>query len=258
MSMRLSQNFHTVDSSACVNSLDQVVVQDAIYMELADHVTRGNSQFRAFSKPAPYIRALYHFEYDCVQGPNCIDAVVLHLEFNGEFVAKLKYAKYWDNPEYWSNPFNEDVYKVRKKIQDPTSGKTLHRGDIAVRSKQLPEEEELYDLILDPTEAKNLATYDEASKAKHADKKGYVKIAVICKSSETTKKVQVESGILMQAVRNALKQQKKVKMRKRNTPYYFQNRNVHPHGEWNVPIGLRLIFLSPLILVLLICVVALS
>ncbi len=100
--------------------------------------------------------------YAPVQQPNCVETVVAYLP-TGPAGAKerWKYSRYWDNPQYWTYPNNQDVMttvlgvvnqpgtKVATTVvkqQNPTTGQIAPP----------PDQFELYNATTDPAELTNL------------------------------------------------------------------------------------------------------
>ncbi len=97
-----------------------------------------------------------------VNQPNCVETVVAYLPTGaGGVKERWKYSRYWDNPQFWSQPNVQDVQtmvsgpvnqpgaKVAQttvKALNPTSGQVAPPAD----------EFELYNVTTDPAEMSNL------------------------------------------------------------------------------------------------------
>lgn len=100
--------------------------------------------------------------YQPVNQPNCVESVVAYLPTGaGGVKERWKYSRYWDNPQFWSQPNVQDVQttvsgpvnqpgtKVAQttvKALNPTSGQVAPPAD----------EFELYNVTADPAEMSNL------------------------------------------------------------------------------------------------------
>ncbi len=86
--------------------------------------------------------------YESVVQPSHIEAIITRLEI-GESNKKAtwKFARYYDNPQFWSDPGVSDTVVTMQGDQCVTTTKT----------EPVPEQFELYNLTIDPLEKKNLA-----------------------------------------------------------------------------------------------------
>ena len=100
--------------------------------------------------------------YQPVVQPACVESVVTWLPTgaNGER-ERWKYVRYWDNPQFWSDPNVEDVYTFVPGMVDKAGPRpavtTVKKtdpsdGEIAPPADQF----EMYNVSVDPTEQHNL------------------------------------------------------------------------------------------------------
>ncbi|NLK44613.1 MAG: sulfatase-like hydrolase/transferase [Tissierellia bacterium] len=74
-----------------------------------------------------------------------------------------KYTRYFDNPQFWTNPGSEDK-NDQEKCTVPTSTDTTCKLCVtSVKTSPVPDEIEMYNLTKDPTETKNLANSEFAT-----------------------------------------------------------------------------------------------
>ncbi|WP_226659065.1 sulfatase-like hydrolase/transferase [Guptibacillus hwajinpoensis] len=120
---------------------------EPLYLMTDDDVTRGLNQVSATGKP-----------YESVVQPNHIEAVITTLQTGSEGRKEVwKYARYYDNPQFWSNPGVSDVIVSQT---DPVPTDADEQFSICVtttKTTPVPDEFEMYNLTLDPLEEKNLA-----------------------------------------------------------------------------------------------------
>jgi arylsulfatase A-like enzyme len=89
------------------------------------------------------------FTYNAVRNPNHVETIVARLQTPQGFVL-WKYSRYFDNPQFWTDPCNSD--EVFPEIGDEDSA-----CQSVTRRNQLPDQLEMYNLTADPYEKKNLA-----------------------------------------------------------------------------------------------------
>lgn len=118
-----------------------------VYFMTDDDPSRGPDQENIIGIP-----------YDSVVQPNHIEAVVARV---GD---KLwKYARYFDNPQFWSNPGQPGRLGVKDVVVKPatlspdTPGEQVVAYTKRVKVAPPPDEYEMYDLAEDPLELTNLA-----------------------------------------------------------------------------------------------------
>ncbi len=100
--------------------------------------------------------------YTPVDQPNCVETVVTYFPTGPEGSAeRWKYSRYWDNPQFWSQPNVQDVQTiVSGKVNQPgtkvatTTVKTLNPtgGQVGPPADEF----ELYNTTVDPGEMNNL------------------------------------------------------------------------------------------------------
>ena len=114
-----------------------------LYFMTDDEISSGQNQNNPFTgKP-----------YQAVVQPNHIETVIAAIDGpNGEQV--WKYSRYFDNPQFWSSPFQQDQVTV--------DGKTV------TKKKPLRPEFEMYNLSADQLERDNLANKSGRSRADKA------------------------------------------------------------------------------------------
>lgn len=120
---------------------------EPIYFMTDDEVTKGLNQFTVTGKP-----------YESVIQPNHLETVILKLPTGKEKTDEVwKLTRYFDNPQFWSNPGVED-----KVTSQEDSTPVIDTKEVAIcitTTKQTPvdDEYELYNVTRDPTEECNLA-----------------------------------------------------------------------------------------------------
>eukprot|EP00004_Rigifila_ramosa_P020169 TRINITY_DN5220_c0_g1_i1.p1 TRINITY_DN5220_c0_g1~~TRINITY_DN5220_c0_g1_i1.p1 ORF type:complete len:642 (-),score=128.71 TRINITY_DN5220_c0_g1_i1:29-1954(-) len=132
---------HTAQAASVPASLPDAA---PIYFEIGDEIFKGNQQLFAFARLYKFLKNRPDMQrdpiYDCAVH---LEGIVAWLPF-GESQRLFKLVRYYDNPAYWSEPYQRDVAKLAEA------------GREFVKTTPLPEEWELYDLTADPTEQKNL------------------------------------------------------------------------------------------------------
>ncbi|MFL6215021.1 MAG: sulfatase-like hydrolase/transferase [Blastocatellia bacterium] len=114
-----------------------------LYFMTDDEISSGQNQI------SPLTGKSYH----SVVQPNHIETVIAALDGpGGEQV--WKYSRYFDNPQFWSSPFQQDQVTVDDKT--------------VTKKKPLPPEFEMYNLSADQVEQENLAYKSNRSRADKA------------------------------------------------------------------------------------------
>lgn len=117
-----------------------------VYIQIEDEISRGNNQVTTMAKMYPILKWLYHFEYNHIEGPTSIEALIYYC--HGE---KWKLVRYWDNPSKWTCPYEYDTSDENEHW--------YHRGMVEKRTNLLSDEYELYNVTNDPEEEYNLYNY---------------------------------------------------------------------------------------------------
>lgn len=120
-------------------------VSEPIYFMTDDDPSRGLDQDN-----------FYGIAFDSVMQPNHIESVIV--EIDGEV---WKYSRYFDNPQFWSDPPDEDIVT---KVDDAfiTDDPNLQPGTYSVPATDTvkftpaPDEHEMYNVTQDPMELQNL------------------------------------------------------------------------------------------------------
>jgi choline-sulfatase len=120
-------------------------INGPVYFLTEDEVSRGSDQVTVTG-----------FEYESVLQPNTVESIVTYLPTGeGGAQEKWKYARYSDNPQFWSDPASppEDVVThVDGKVnqQGPKQAFTT------VKTTPVPDQTEAYNVTEDPLELTNL------------------------------------------------------------------------------------------------------
>lgn len=120
---------------------------EPIYFMSDDDVTRGQNQVTATGQP-----------YSSVVQPNHTEAILTNLSTGHDGASETwKLTRYFDNPQFWSDPDNEDVTttEVCDTSEDPDTDCSL--CITKTKDSPVPEQYELYNLSEDPLEEENLA-----------------------------------------------------------------------------------------------------
>lgn len=111
---------------------------EPIYFMTEDNVFKGLNQTNLITGNP----------YQAVKQPSSIEAVIVKLKTGQHHEKEIwKFARYFDNPQFWSNPNVSDITYVD------------NNGCIEeiVKTKPVPDQYELYNLTQDPLETNNLA-----------------------------------------------------------------------------------------------------
>ncbi len=129
------------------------VLEEPVYFMTDDDFTRGPNQETLLGKP-----------YTSVVQPNHIETVITTLPTGeGEQKEIWKYSRYFDNPQFWSNPGCDDKTTT---LGNPTSVSKDIDCQVCitnVKTRPVPDEIEMYNISRDPLETKNLAHIDLAT-----------------------------------------------------------------------------------------------
>ena len=118
-----------------------------------DDVTRGLSQISITGQP-----------YNSVAQPNHIESVIAYVQTGKNRDKELwKFSRYFDNPQFWSNPGVEDQLTEITSQTPINEEVTVSVSKIVTKTVSVPEQYELYNLTRDPLERKNLANPKHAN-----------------------------------------------------------------------------------------------
>lgn len=118
---------------------------EPIYFMTDDNISRGPNQVNILGVP-----------YQSVVQPNHIETVIARLPTaRGEQL--FKYSRYFDNPQFWSDPGCKDVVATQGPGVPVTDDIACRQGITTTKTQPAPDEIELYNLTEDPLETKNLA-----------------------------------------------------------------------------------------------------
>jgi hypothetical protein len=97
--------------------------------------------------------------YESVAQPNHVETVVAKLPTGqGGAMEKWKYSRYFDNPQFWSNPGGALPRDVVTQIQGVVGIPGPKVAHTTVKVTPVPDEIEVYNVTDDPMELRNLAT----------------------------------------------------------------------------------------------------
>lgn len=120
---------------------------EPIYFMTDDEFTKGLSQFTVTGKP-----------YGSVIQPNHLETVILKLPTGKEKTEEVwKLTRYFDNPQFWSNPGVEDKVTNQEDSTPVTDTKEVAICITTTKQTPVDDEYELYNVTRDPTEECNLA-----------------------------------------------------------------------------------------------------
>ncbi|MCA0993755.1 sulfatase-like hydrolase/transferase [Guptibacillus hwajinpoensis] len=105
---------------------------------------------------------------ETVVQPNHIEAVMATLRTGEENEQEVwKYARYFDDPQFWRVPGVSDVIVTQEKDVSTEAEKPLSKWVTLTKTSPAPDEFELFNLTRDPLEKKNLITAEfETSETK--------------------------------------------------------------------------------------------
>eukprot|EP00127_Corallochytrium_limacisporum_P006996 Clim_evm4s240 gene=Clim_evmTU4s240 len=126
------------------------------YYQYDDQITNGKERLGAPARINPVMRLMGNWEYDAVEGTVNIEGIVFKRDSDGHVI---KFSRYYDDPQYWSEPFVQDVYTVKSGVF--ALPYITDYGKTRTKTVPYPEEYEIYDLANDPYEEYNLAATTE-------------------------------------------------------------------------------------------------
>ncbi|UOQ42916.1 sulfatase-like hydrolase/transferase [Halobacillus salinarum] len=121
---------------------------EPLYFMTDDDFTRGQNQVSATGEP-----------YESVVQPNHIEAIITTLTTGIKGEKEIwKLARYYDNPQFWSNPGCYDETVTQEDATKAGYEEVCSLCITRTKYNPLPDQYELYNLSSDPLEEKNLAS----------------------------------------------------------------------------------------------------
>ena len=126
------------DLSGIILETAQPPVGEPVLFITEDEISEGPD------KPgSPFMKyALWAKKFEVIAQPNHVESIVVDADVDGAS-HRIKFTRYHDNQQFWTVPGVGD--------------ERLKRKETIVATEPSPDEFELYDLTLDPTEQRNLA-----------------------------------------------------------------------------------------------------
>ncbi|WP_419959757.1 sulfatase-like hydrolase/transferase [Psychrobacillus sp. BM2] len=136
------------DLSALVNGKNKFPrANEPIYFMTDDEVTKGLNQLTVTGKP-----------YESVIQPNHLETVILKLPTGKEKTDEIwKLTRYFDNPQFWSNPGVDDEVTDQKDPHPVSDTKEVAICITTTKQSPVDDQYELYNVTRDPMEECNLA-----------------------------------------------------------------------------------------------------
>jgi hypothetical protein len=98
------------------------------------------------------------WQYNSVIQPNHVETVIGKFKTSGGKEEIWKYSRYFDNPQFWTTPGQEDDVMHEFGPQEPAwGGITAAVCATTQKTSPIPDEFEMYNLTDDPFETTNLA-----------------------------------------------------------------------------------------------------
>jgi arylsulfatase A-like enzyme len=137
------------DLAQAIRAAEPVAPSEPVLFTTDDEISEGSM------KPAsPFQRvARIAHVYATVKQPNHLETVIAEVDVDG-VPHVIKFSRYYDNPQFWTVPGEQD--------------ERLHGRHTTTVTEPEPDEWELYDLTLDPTEERNLAHAGHANERTQA------------------------------------------------------------------------------------------
>ncbi len=135
------------DLSDAIRSAEPAALEPVLFTT-DDEVSEGSMKPASpFQRFARVLRV-----YSTVKQPNHLQTVIAEVDVDGEHL--VKFSRYYDNAQFWTVPGERD--------------ERLHGRKTTTVTEPEPDEYELYDLTLDPTEERNLAHPSHADERSRA------------------------------------------------------------------------------------------
>ncbi|WP_337189737.1 sulfatase-like hydrolase/transferase [Bacillus dakarensis] len=120
---------------------------EPLYFMTDDEFSKGLHQETLLGEP-----------YESVSQPNHLETVITKLKTGGNQREEIwKLSRYYDNPQFWSNPNVEDEVVITKGSFALSDHREAAVEVKTTKNEPVPEQYELYNLSFDPLEEKNLA-----------------------------------------------------------------------------------------------------
>ncbi|WP_449540294.1 sulfatase-like hydrolase/transferase [Ferdinandcohnia sp. Marseille-Q9671] len=120
---------------------------EPIYFMTDDDVTRGLNQTTNSGQP-----------YNSVIQPNHLETVIAYLPTGVKRKNELwKFTRYFDNPQFWSEPGVEDQVTTIESQVPVTDDVVISVSKITTKTEPVEDQYELYNITKDPLEQENLA-----------------------------------------------------------------------------------------------------
>ncbi|WP_377892285.1 sulfatase-like hydrolase/transferase [Alkalihalobacillus sp. R86527] len=120
---------------------------EPLYFMTDDNVTQGLNQVTVTGEP-----------YEAVIQPSHIESIITTLPTGENRASELwKFSRYYDNPQFWSNPGVSDVVVHEQKSVPTSDDVEVSLCITTTKVNPLPDEYELYNITTDPLEETNLA-----------------------------------------------------------------------------------------------------
>ena len=126
---------------------------EPLYFMTDDDITKGLNQTTASGEP-----------YQSVIQPNHIEAVFTKLKTGRNKEEEIwKFARYFDNPQFWSDPGCSDSVQTKGKPVDVNNDTQCSTCVNTTKTEPVPSQYELYNLTTDPLEEINYADPSNAT-----------------------------------------------------------------------------------------------
>ena len=126
------------DLSAAIRSAEPAAAPQPVLFTTDDEISEGSMPPKS---PVQRVARLARV-FSTVKQPNHLQTVIAEVDVDGERHV-VKFSRYYDNPQFWTIPGERD--------------ERVHRRKTTTVTEPEPDECELYDLTVDPTEERNLA-----------------------------------------------------------------------------------------------------